>query len=377
MSCLPSAGSDGHTLQAPLWRAIAAFRVASLGYAATLVATSVGHYRHPAGGWVVLAVMAAWTAVMVAAYASAARRRTPVCVADVLVGAGCLLATGLVETPQRIAGGAPNLTVSLVAAPVMACGVAGGRRRGVLAGAAIGGCDVGLHHRLGQYTLNGVILLLVTGFVAGYVGRLTRDAEVRLARAVELEAATRERERLARRIHDSVLQVLALVRRRGQELDGEAAELGRLAGEQEVALRALISTGAGADSGEADLRELLAVHASAAVSLSAPATPVPLPARAARELAAAVGAALDNVRRHCGATTKAWVSVEETDGEVVVSVRDDGPGITPGRLEEAAAAGRLGVAQSILGRVRDLGGTAEISSRPGEGTEIELRIPVI
>ena len=49
-----------------------------------------------------------------------------------------------------------------------------------------------------------------------------------------------ERARLARAVHDGVLQVLALVQRRGAELGGEAAELGRLAGEQEAALRALI-----------------------------------------------------------------------------------------------------------------------------------------
>src|SRR5690606_3051655 len=83
-------------------------------------------------------------------------------------------------------------------------------------------------------------LLLMAGLVVGHVVKLARDAEARLARAVELEAATRERERLARRIHDSVLQVLAMVKRRGGELGGEAAELGRLAGEQEAALRALI-----------------------------------------------------------------------------------------------------------------------------------------
>jgi 1-acyl-sn-glycerol-3-phosphate acyltransferase len=53
--------------------------------------------------------------------------------------------------------------------------------------------------------------------------------------------ATRERERLARDIHDSVLQVLALVKRRGAGLDGEAGELARLAGEQEAALRTLVT----------------------------------------------------------------------------------------------------------------------------------------
>lgn len=371
------------------------FRVASLAYAVIVVAASFSRYRHPAGGWAVIAVMTVWTAATVAAYASAKHRRPPLFVADVAVGAGCLLATGVVETQERLAAGAQNLTVSWVAAAVMACGVAAGRWRGVLAGAAIAACDVGLHHRLGQHTLNGVILLLFTGYVAGHVGGLTRDAELRLARAVELEAATRERERLARGIHDSVLQVLALVKRRGSELGGAAAELGRLAGEQGEALRALIGTGPGpnaggpdasgsgagehgtsaAGAGATDLRELLAAHAASGVSLATPATPVLLPGYAARELAAAVGAALDNVRRHCGATAGAWVFVEEADGEVVVSVRDDGPGIAPGRLAAAAADGRLGVAQSIIGRVRDLGGTAEISSRPGEGTEIELRVP--
>jgi signal transduction histidine kinase len=375
-------GSGGHTLRAPLWRAIAVFRIASLGYAAAVMATSFRHYRHPAGGWAVVAIMAAWTVAAVAAYASTERRRPALFVADIAVGAGCLLATGVVETSERLAGGAPNLTLSWVAAPVMACGVAGGRWRGALAGAVIAACDLGLHHRLGQYTLNGAILLLFTGFVAGHVGMLTRDAEVRLARAVEMEAATRERERLARRIHDSVLQVLGLVKRRGLELGEEAAELGRLAGEQEAALRALIRTGptgsgpTGSGSGRAaDLRELLAGYASTGVSLSAPATPVLLPGHEAHELAAAVGAALDNVRRHCGAASRAWVLVEEDAGDVVVSVRDDGPGIPPGRLAAAAADGRLGVAQSILGRVRDLGGTTEITSRPGEGTEIELRVP--
>lgn len=385
MPRIPPGTRGDHTLRTPLWWSIAVFRVASLGYATAVVAASFRHYRHPVGGWVVVLVMATWTLATIVAYASAARRRPALFVADLVVAAGCLLATGLVETPERLADGAPNLTLSWVAAPVMACGVAGGRWRGALAGALIGACDVGLHHRLGQGTLNGAILLLFTGFVAGHVGRLTRDAEVRLARAVEMEAATRERERLARRIHDSVLQVLALVKRRGLELGEEAAELGRLAGEQEAALRALIHTGPGPGPGpgpaadgewpETDLRELLGAYSSTGVSLSAPATQVLLPGYAARELAAAVGAALDNVRRHCGDDARAWVFLEEDAGDVVVSVRDDGPGIAPGRLKEAAAAGRLGVAQSILGRVHDLGGTADISSRPGEGTEIELRIP--
>ncbi|MEO5662449.1 MAG: ATP-binding protein, partial [Nocardioides sp.] len=60
--------------------------------------------------------------------------------------------------------------------------------------------------------------------------------------------------------------------------------------------------------------------------------------------------------------------------EVVVSVRDDGPGIPAGRLESAVAEGRLGVSESIRGRISDLGGTATLDTGP-HGTEWELTIP--
>ncbi|MCW2778954.1 MAG: histidine kinase, partial [Frankiales bacterium] len=98
-----------------------------------------------------------------------------------------------------------------------------------------------------------------------------------------------------------------------------------------------------------------------------------LPARAARELADAVAACLDNVRRHAGG--RAWVLVEDEGDAVLVTVRDDGPGIAPGRLEEAAAEGRMGVARSVRGRVEDLGGSVLVTSTPGQGTEVELRVP--
>jgi signal transduction histidine kinase len=56
-------------------------------------------------------------------------------------------------------------------------------------------------------------------------------------------------------------------------------------------------------------------------------------------------------------------------------VRDEGPGIPPGRLDEAERQGRLGVAQSIRGRAEDLGGTASVVTAPGQGTEWELTFP--
>ena len=177
--------------------------------------------------------------------------------------------------------------------------------------------------------------------------------------------------------------MLALLRRRGAELGGDAAEMGRLAGEQEATLRTLIGTagsrGAGTagarPGGPVDLRALLDGCATGTVSVAAPATAVALPEPVAVEVAAAVQGALDNVTVHCGLEAKAWVLLEDEGDTVTVTIRDEGPGIPDGRLAQAEAEGRLGVAQSIRGRVRDLGGSVQISSTPGQGTEVELRIP--
>jgi signal transduction histidine kinase len=386
-------------LEVVLWRAIAVYRAASLVYAAGLIAMNSGGYAHPLGGWAVLAVMTLWTLFATFAFADPRRRGWPLLLADLAVAAGCLLATAWVETAANIAEGRQTLPVSWVASVVLSWALAGGGKRAGIAAALVLSFASLLVHPLagtwstaGARTFNGMALLFLTGLVVGYVVKLALHAEARLARAVEMEAATRERERLARRIHDSVLQVLAMVRRRGVEMGGEAAELGRLAGEQEAALRALIGSaapppsgslsGSGARgpvpeaSGELDLRALLNGYASAAVTVSAPATPVTLPAGAAREVEAAVAAALDNVRRHCPDGTRAWILLEDDGaGNVTVSVRDDGPGIPDGRLADAAADGRLGVAQSIRGRVRDLGGTVSITSTPGQGTEVEVTVP--
>lgn len=372
-----------NSVEAALWRAIAVFRVVALGYAAVLIAKNWTGYKVPLGGWAVLAVMAAWTAFTIWGYSRLeGRARWTVAVADLVVPSLCLLATGLVEHEQHLWEGRPNLTVSWVAAPVMVWALMAGVRGGVGAAVLIGIPDLSLRafyaDRLMQNTFNGVVLLLMVGVVIGYMARLALETQERLARAIAVETATHERQRLARDIHDSVLQVLALVQRRGGEMGGEAAELGRLAGEQEAALRALIGTpAASADEpdGEMDLRTLLSPHASALIQVSTPATPVRLPARKARELAAAVKAALDNVTQHCPPGTHAWVLVEDDADQVTVSVRDDGPGMPEGRAEEAEADGRLGLAQSVRGRIHDLGGTVTVCSAPGQGTELELAVP--
>ncbi len=368
-------------LQAPLWRAIAAYRFASLAYAAVLLVLNRADYSHLPWAWVILAGMVAWTAVTTRAYAVPARRTHTLLAADLLVTAAALLSTAAVQYAASTYQANMPVTATWIAGPVLAWAVAAGRRAGMAAAIALGICDLILVHRSLVHIegpgLNGPILLLLSGWVVGYVSRLATQAESALQRATEIEAASRERERIARDIHDSVLQVLALVQRRGTEAGGEAAEIGRLAGEQEAALRTLIGTGSeqAIPFGELDLRTLLTRDATALVSVITPAEPVRLSGEAAEQTALAVRAALDNVRQHCGEGTHAWVLVEDEGAVVTVTIRDDGTGIPPGRLADAAADGRLGVSHAIRGRIRDLGGSASVNSGPGAGTEVRLRIP--
>ena len=181
-------------------------------------------------------------------------------------------------------------------------------------------------------------------------------------------------------VHDGVLQVLALVQRRGGELGGDAAELGRLAGEQEEALRTLIrsqaAVGAGRDrAGAADLSAALGtLGARPHTEVALPAGTVQLPADVVAEVTAVVRACLDNVSRHVGEQAPAWVLLEDLGDRVEVSVRDAGPGIPDGRLAEAEAAGRLGIAQSICGRIEDLGGTCTLDTG-SYGTEWVFVVP--
>ncbi|WP_329277896.1 MacS family sensor histidine kinase [Streptomyces sp. NBC_00691] len=386
------------SVEQPLWRALTGYRVLTMIYAVLLFAFGRDRYERPWIAVAFLAVMCVWTLATLPKVANAASCTKRFLGADLAVALVGILLTPLADAhAQSIEG--PTLPSIWTAGSVLAYAIKGGWRWAGAASSLVAVANIVERGHPSRDTLHNVLLVWVASIAIGYVVEVARASERTLARALEIEAATRERERLARDIHDSVLQVLAMVQRRGTALGGEAADLGRMAGEQEVALRTLVAGGLirpslvsedeseGAvvrvveveedhDGGSSvDLRLLLAPRAGAKVTLSEPGAPVLLEPPAARELAAAVGAALDNVRVHAGDEAQAWILVEDWPDEVIVTVRDDGPGIPEGRLAQAEGEGRMGVALSIRGRLRDLGGTAELISVPGQGTEVELKVP--
>ncbi|HYH35784.1 MAG TPA: DUF5931 domain-containing protein [Nocardioides sp.] len=361
-----------------LFRALGILRVVVLLNAVLLNLYRADNFRHPVAGLLAVAVMVGWTAFVTWQYADPARRTTALVLADLGVAVALVVASPLVKG-EDLRATVPGFWVM---AAVLAWAVHWHWRGGLVAGVLVTAADLSVRHDVSQGNYGNVFLLLIGGPLVGFLAEslqlMARERDAAQREAV----AGEERARLARAVHDGVLQVLALVQRRGGELgslDPRLEELGRLAGEQEAALRSLIRQqdtveATDAETDVAGALEELSRSAGTRVTVALPGGPVPLPGPVAAELLAAVRACLANVAAHVGADAPAWVLLEDTGDSVVVTVRDDGPGIPPGRLPAAEAEGRLGVSQSIVGRLADLGGSAEVDTG-AHGTEWELRVP--
>ena len=364
----------------PLWRAAQVFRLLSVLYALGFQIAVNGDLARPGPAWALFAVLVGWSLAAAVAYLRGFGRRTGWVLAEFAVSIALLFSTRWVAGPAWVADNQSWPTTLWLANAVVSAAILRGPYAGMGAGLAMMGCyalEKGvLEINLGRSA--GLVIVLAVGLAVGLAARTARRVQAELDRAAKLTAVAAERERLARQMHDGVIQVLALVARRGREIGGPTAELAELAAGQERALRRFAGTGQFGDpapaGAELDLRALLDPSAGDRVLLSMPATAVPLPAEVATELAAAVRNALDNVVRHAGPDATAYVLVEDLEDEVTVSIRDDGVGIAPGRLQTARAEGRLGVEKSIVGRLAALSGSARLHS-DDDGTEWELTVP--
>ncbi len=219
-------------------------------------------------------------------------------------------------------------------------------------------------------TLVGVAIITIPWWL-----RLVRDlGDERRGRVQE-----RERAEIAAHLHDSVLQTLALIQRQA----GDGREVLRLARSQERQLRTWLYGPAGyASAGDTRAPQSSTLAASLSEvagevedTYAIAVTPVivgdvPMDEHLAA-LVAAAREAMVNAAKHAG-VQEVSVYAEVEDGTASVFVRDRGSGFDPSDV----GADRRGLADSIHRRMERHGGTATVTSRPGEGTEVELTVSV-
>jgi len=213
----------------------------------------------------------------------------------------------------------------------------------------------------GSFIAPGAVLGALVLVVGPWLFRLTAERTERIR--------LQERADVAARIHDSVLQTLALVQRHADEPTRVAA----LARRQERELRRWLY-----GSGVAEAASLVAALADAAADVEelhgvpielASSGDAPLDDRT-RQLVLAAREAMTNAAKFSGAAEIA-VYAEADPDSVAVFVRDRGSGFD----RATVGADRRGLTDSIEGRLKRAGGAATITTAPGEGTEVELTLP--
>lgn len=356
------------------WAGLDVFRPIAALYAGQLAYRRHDEMLRPWLAAVVIGALLLWSVAMLVY-----RKRTvATTVLELALAGAAVIASRFVDTPAAIADAVPTLPSMWPAGSVLGAAVLLGVRGGLLGAVVIGVADlIHVGFEPTANTVHNIVLLLLLGGLFGLAVDLARDGQQRLEAVLAERERLRERERLSRAVHDGVLQTLAYIHRRGSDIGGESAELAEMAAEQERSLRDLVARSHpnSVAGGELDLARGLAALERPGVTVVTPAAPVVLTRHAGAEVVAAVRAALDNVVAHAGPDASAWVLLEASRDGVRVTVRDNGRGLEPGRLEAAAKEGRAGVRGSIRGRIEDLGGTATWTERPGSGCTVVLDLP--
>jgi signal transduction histidine kinase len=371
----PATDDDSLVLNA-LWGALRVFRVLALVYALWSIWVRRADMARLDLALGVIGVLAVWTAYM---YATR-RRDLGVHLVEMVLASAAVMSTRWFDTPLSATTGDTTIPGVWQNVPVVAIALILGWRGGLIASLVITAVMIAQVGQFDSEPLSNAGLIVMLGTCLGFGADVARTEQAELRRVLAKQAEVAERDRLARVVHDGVLQALAFIHRRGRDIGGESARLGMIAAEQELRLRALVigmplPELEVAIAGPVDLRRALDAAVTDTATVVASADPVELDSAKAQEVVAAVEAALDNVRKHAGPQAHAWVLVDDLGADVVVTVRDDGPGVSQERIAEAARNGRLGVSSSIKGRIEDLGGRARYLTSPGGGTTVEMWIP--
>jgi signal transduction histidine kinase len=268
-----------------------------------------------------------------------------------------------------------------LADPLLGLAEGGGSRRRIVARVAVATVALvwGLSWLLTGHQVAGALreiaaVILVVAAIAILLGpwwvRIARDLMVERQARIRAE----ERADMAARVHDSVLQTLALIQRRAEH----PQQVIQLARAQERELRAWLFDGQA--PGSLDGQDLTLAAGVRLIQQEVEAQhEVPVEAVTVgdceldddlRALLAAAREATVNAVKWSGASVVS-IFAEVEPGQVALFVRDRGRGFDPA----AVPPDRKGLAQSIHGRMARRGGTAIVRSVPGEGTEVSLTMP--
>lgn len=228
----------------------------------------------------------------------------------------------------------------------------------------------------------GSALIAVAVTLVG-AGLLTVPLWLRMVRALNAERGARirneEREEIASHLHDSVLQTLALIQRQAED----PQEVLRLARSQERELRkwlfddtapaqSSLATALRTIAGEVEDQHGVKVTPVTVgdVAMDPGDTGAGLPKEHFTALLGATREALVNAAKHAD-VPEIDLFAETEPHQVSIFVRDRGAGFDV----SAVPADRRGVAKSICARIERRGGTAEIDSTLGRGTEVRIVMP--
>ncbi|MFI1826438.1 PspC domain-containing protein [Streptomyces sp. NPDC020412] len=224
--------------------------------------------------------------------------------------------------------------------------------------------------QLGNVLTAAVAVVAGIALLAGpWLVRMTQD----LSDERTMRIRAQERAEVAAHVHDSVLHTLTLIQRRAED----PGEVRRLARAQERELRNWLYKPEGTGKEEAEEPETLAEAVKRAAAEVEDKHGVPLEVVVVGDcplddkLSACMQAAREamvNAAKYGGEGGAVQVFAEVEGRTVFVSVRDRGPGFDLDSVPDD----RMGVKESIIGRMQRNGGTARLTSAPGEGTEVEL-----
>jgi signal transduction histidine kinase len=252
--------------------------------------------------------------------------------------------------------------------------VARGAAGVILVGVGVTGFLVvrGSASHLGTILQAALAVLVGVALITGpYLVRMTQDLSLERRERIRAQ----ERAEVAAHVHDSVLHTLTLIQRNADD----PREVAKLARAQERELRAWLYRAAGnGNNKDGDEPTTLAdaVRRAAAEVEDAHGVPVevvcvgdcPLDERLGAQMQAAREAMVNAAKYGGDEPVQVYAEVEES--KVFVSVRDRGPGFDLDTVPDD----RMGVRESIIGRMRRNGGEARLRSAPGGGTEVELEM---